>query len=61
MTYRTRGQGICVSKKKIFPPLRKIRRENPRGGLCRTTGPAPEDCSQTKQGEEKGQKHEYPY
>lgn len=61
MTYRTRGQGICVSKKNFFPSLWKIREENTCGGLCRTAGPAPEDCGQTKQEEEKGQKHEYPY
>ncbi len=60
MQDRTRGQGICVSKKKIFPSLRKIRRENTRGAYAEPRPRAPEDCSQTKQGEE-GEKHEYPY
>lgn len=60
MTYRTRGQGICVSKN-FFPSLWKIREENTRKGSMPNRGPGAEDCSQTKQGEEKGQKHEYPY
>lgn len=60
MTYRTRGQGICVSKKIFSATAENTEREYLRG-LCRTAGPAPEDSGQTKQGEEKGQKHEYPY
>jgi hypothetical protein len=61
MTYRTRGQGICVSKKIFSRHCGKYGKRIPAKVLCRTAGPAPEDCGQTKQEEEKGQKHEYPY